>query len=360
MQQISDDIRTDFRRNRYLEWFLPRMRGGEGGISLAASGVPAVGPEFLPADSTADPWSAGPLFEETLASWLGLQPAEVLFAPGATGGSLLALLALVSPGEEVIVEMPVYEPMLRQAERLGPMHRFNRRFDESWRLPLERILPLINDRTGAIMITEPGNPSGTCAEREDVLQLAEIAGRAGAVLLVNEVYRGFGGQDTFHGAADNIVVVSSLSKFFGTYWARVGWLSATPEKVATLRVAHMNFGIGTAPGAMVGSAVMRKADWFVKRARELASSGVDTVDGWVEQTEGVSWLRPEGPGFGAVRLPKGVDDVAFAEHLHDHCGVLVVPGTFFFAQGTLRIAWLSSEGRLEEGLEVVGGELSRL
>ena len=347
----------DFSVNRYLEWFIPRMRREDGSISLAASGVPAIGPEFLPADSSGNPWAAGTLFEARLAEWLGIGPEEVLFTPGATGGTLLALLALAPRGGEVIAEMPMYEPMLRQAHRLGVVHTFSRRFDEGWRLPLERILPLVTDRTSVVMITEPGNPSGTAADRDDVLQLAEIAGKAGAVLLINEVYRGFSQGRSYHGAADNVVVVSSLSKFFGTYWARLGWLSGSPEVVERLRVAHLNFGIGTSPAAMVGLRVMEKADWFVEQALELAASGVDQVGAWVAATPGISWHRPHGPGFAAVRLPSGLDDVVFAERLHDQRKVLVVPGSFFFAPGTIRVSWLSAGERLQEGLEVISREL---
>ena len=85
-------------------------------------------------------------------------------------------------------------------------------------------------------------------------------------------------------------------------------------------------------------------------AREVAAAGLRTVDAWVRETDGISWRRPDGTGFGCVRLPDGIDDVALAEYLHDRENVLLVPGTWFEAPGTIRVSWLQSGGSLVEGL----------
>jgi len=191
-----------------------------------------------------------------------------------------------------------------------------------------------------------------------VLALAGRCAEAGAVLLINEVYRGFSDSPGYHGAADNIVVVNSLSKLCGTYRARLGWLSASPDNAAQLRRAHWNLGAPSAPGAAVGLTVMDRITELEQRARAAVRGGRATVAGWVEATTGLSWHDPV-VGFGCVRLPEGVDDLALAERLHADHGVLVIPGSLWEAPGTLRIGWLGAGDGLEPGLARITGMLDR-
>jgi aspartate/methionine/tyrosine aminotransferase len=342
-----------FGENDYLGWYMPRMMGSTA-INLHSSGVAALAPGDIDVPD-ANPWTVVHEFEEALASWLEIPPSELLFTPGATGGTLLALLTLTDPGDGIIVERPVYEPMLRQAGRLGSVRRFERDPASGWRIDLDRIASLVTDRTSMIMITEPSNPSGTFLPREDVLALARLAGRAGALLLVNEVYLGYTHVPSLHGQASNIVVVSSLSKLMGAYWARLGWVSAPVDVVERLREAHRNMSMPTAPGAATGLGVLARADELRAGAIERASAGAGTVDRWVASTPGLSWTRPGGAGFGCVMLPgQHRDDVAFAERLLEEQDVLVVPGTHFEVPGSLRISWLQAGGRLQEGLDAIG------
>ena len=88
-------------------------------------------------------------------------------------------------------------------------------------MPLERISEKISHETDLVLITEPHNPSGIFSPRDEVLDLARLASEYDAVLLINEVYGGFTAEPSYHAAAENIVVVNSLSKLFGTYWMRL-------------------------------------------------------------------------------------------------------------------------------------------
>lgn len=348
-----------FWKNDYLNWYIPRMRQSHAGehVNLSSSGVHPfrVDPATLP---DGPEFTMPQRFEEALGGWLGVPADEVLFTPGATGGTLLALLTLATDSSTVIMEKPMYEPMVRQAARLGRPVRLERRLDEGWRLPLERAWKLMDDDTALVSITEPTNPAGTFSHPDDVLELAQMAGKRGAHLLVNEVYRGFSDRPSFHGRADNIIVVSSLSKLLGGYQYRLGWLSAGPETLHNLREGHINMGIGTAPGAAAGMVLLQHADEIRLQAVEECLRGASVVDQWVADTPDLEWKKPEGPGYGAVALPEGADDVAFGNHLYDDKGVLLVPGTWFEAPGTLRVSWLQSGERLEEGLSIVAQALA--
>lgn len=347
-----------FDRCDYLSWYMPRIFRQDGAINLHASGVEPIDLDALTRPG-GDPWGHVASFEQALASWLQIEAEEVLFTPGATGGTLLSLLTLSRPESEILVEDPIYEPMLRQAERLAAVRRLRRRRRDGWQLPVEEAADQLAERTAVVMITEPHNPSGRHAPREQVIELAAIAARHGATLLVNEVYRGYSGRPSYHRAADNIVVVSGLSKLMGAYVARLGWVSGTPETIARLRWAHATMGMGNQPAAALGRAILETAEQRRQRAAERAESGRSLVDRWVQATPGVNWLPSEGPGFGCLALPAETDDVALANRLHDDRGVLVVPGTFFERPGTLRLSWLQAGDRLEEGLAALADVLRR-
>lgn len=346
----------DFSTVRYLDWYLPRMRRDDGALNLHASGVPPVDLNWaLASESIAtlpggNPWAWSHAFESALAGWLGIPAQEVLYTPGATGGTLLALLALGAPGQTLVVEQPVYEPMLRQAERLGPVRRLPRRPEAGWSIDLLAAERAILTDVGLVLITEPHNPSGVFSPREVVAELADLCAARGAILLVNEVYRGFSDRPSLHGLGPNVVVVASLSKLFGAYAARLGWLSGPPALVERCRRAHMAFGAQAAPGAAAGVALLGRAELLRQEARRR-SAAVTQVDDWVQSTPGVSWVRPQGPGYGCLALPPGTDDLAFAERLHERHGVLTVPGSLWEQPGSLRISWLqASEEALRTGL----------
>ncbi|MDY0001914.1 MAG: pyridoxal phosphate-dependent aminotransferase [Polyangia bacterium] len=343
----------DFSTARYLDWYLPRMRGGEGVINLHASGVPALdlGAALARGDAPlGDPWAWNRAFEAALSRWLDLPAEELVYTPGATGGNLLALLALGAPGKGFLVEQPVYEPMLRQAERLGPVRRLQRRPEAGWALDPGEAERAMGSDTGVVLVTEPHNPSGVFTPRERVAELSRVAESRGAILLVNEVYRGFSERPSLHGLAPNLLVVSSLSKLFGAYSARLGWISGPAALVDRCRRAHLTFGPQSGAGAAAGLSILERAEELRAEARRR-SSAVSLVDDWVASTPGVSWVRPQGPGYGCLALPPGTEDIPFAERLHERHGVLTVPGSLWEQPGSLRISWLqSSEEDLGTGL----------
>ncbi len=349
-----------FQSNDYLNWYMPRLHSGDSAINLHSSGVAALDLRNLE-PAAGDPWTMVGRFEADLAAWLGIPAQELCFTPGATGGTLLALLTLSTPGDELLVEQPIYEPMRRQAERLNPVRRFARSLQSGWRLPLDELKDTISDRTAVVMITEPSNPSRTLVPREEILQLSELAARHRATLLINEVYRGFTDAPSYHGEADNIVVVSSLSKLLGTYGLRLGWLSASSKLVNEFNAAHMNMSMASHPGAAMGIGVLKSADTLTKHAKKISLAGQEIVDEWIHSIDDVKWNRPMGPGFGCISLPHNVgNELGFVEQLHDERGVLVIPGLYFEAPGTIRLSWLQSGDRLKEGLAIVARAISEV
>lgn len=347
-----------FDENTYLEWYIPRLSPFSGTINLHSSGMPAVrAKEVKPPDATG--FEMLGLAEEAIAKNAKIPQTELVFTSGATGGTLLVLLTLGGHNSRFVVETPVYEPMMRQSKRLGTVARLERSFANGWQINLDEAERVIDDDTDIVLITEPGNPSGVFSSRESVAELAGICRKHSAFLLINEVYLGYSKRESFHGIADNVLVVNSYSKLLGTYSNRVGWVSGPPDIVKRLRFASLNMGTGSVPSAAAGIGFAKQAAKRTKMARQAARDGVDAVDRWVDHQPGIDWIRPEGPGFGAIQLPPGTDDLVLVNKLYDDRNVLAVPGTLFFAPGTLRVSWLGAGNRLQEGLDIIADELEK-
>jgi aspartate/methionine/tyrosine aminotransferase len=232
-----------------------------------------------------------------------------------------------------------------------------RSFDEQWRVDPERARALIDEETDVVLITEPHNPSGLFSPRDNLLILADICRDKGAYLLINEVYLGYSTRKSFHNLAGNVLIVNSYSKLLGSYSNRIGWVSGSKETVGRLRQANLNMGGGSVPSAAVGIGFAKQAVRRTQMARDASAKWVDVVDDWVKHNPDLQWFRPEGPGFGAVSLPRGIDDLAFVNHLYEQKNVLAIPGSLFFSPGTIRVSWLNVGDRLEEGLDSITATL---
>ncbi len=348
-----------FTRNDYLRWYIPLIQSAGDAVNLHSSGAPYFNlDDVVPAKSDGHPFERFPMLEAKLARWLGIPPSEICYASGATGGTLKFLLAMVGEDREIVVESPMYEPMVKQATRLGKLVRFRCEMEKGWVLPLDNVQDLITSSTGAVMITEPLNPAGVFRDREDILALADMAARVEAPLLINEVYRSYTDAPSFHGERDNIVTVASLSKLCGFYGLRLGWLSGKKSVIAKMKGAGMNLSMPAISIASTALTLMDRVDDLRAQIIETSRQGTHTVASWVGATPHVTWTKPEGPGFCTVKLPaRFSDDIAFTKDLLDKRGVLVIPGTFFELPGTIRISWLQSSGRLEEGLEALSKHL---
>lgn len=302
---------------------------------------------------------------DRLAARYGLPREHVTLSLGASQSITHALMALVRPGDHVIVERPTYEPLHRVPAMLGAdVSRLERSFDEDWRALPDRLAKLMRPKTRAVMLTNLHNPTGALISRDELIAVGEMAARVGASVLVDEVYLDFLMPEapTAASVLDNGVSWSSTTKAFGFSALRAGWIvSNSPETAELMAQAghylHVDIPVAS---ARIATKVLDRADDLVAASRSAGQRGLAIVESWLAGEERVSWVKPAAGLCGYVKLPKLVDDQVFATLLRAEFDTQVVPGTMFEAPGGFRLGFAGSPADLEVGLHNISRALDHV
>jgi aspartate/methionine/tyrosine aminotransferase len=230
------------KRSRYMEW-AKTCSGAR--FNLATSGLTSVTQAEFPLRleeleiSAPGGYGYEPL-QERIAQHTGA-PAECIVA--ATGTSManhLTMAAVLESGDEVIIEQPTYGPLLDVAHYLGArVKRIARRFEMNFAISLGEIEQMITPATRLVVLSNLHNPTGALIPAEMLRAIGEIAQRAGARVLVDEVYLemffaaaapfSFSLGQTLGGSDNPFIVTNSLTKTYGLSGLRCGWVLAAPE-----------------------------------------------------------------------------------------------------------------------------------
>ena len=267
---------------------------------------------------------------------------------GSTETMLSTLLAVLNPGDEVVVFEPFYENygpgcIIADARPVWvPLEPPAFDFDA------ERLRRAVTPRTRAIIFNSPNNPTGKVFSRADLEVIADLCLRHDLLAITDEIYEhivydGLGHTPiaTLPGMAERTVTISGISKSYSVTGWRVGWAIANPELSVGIRRAHDFVTVG-APHPLQEAAVTALAlpDAYYARLREEYQARRDLLLGYVEKAGFVAW-KPRGAYYilteAAHFLERyGVaDDAAFAMWLIKNVGVATVPGSSFYAHPEL-------------------------
>lgn len=344
----------------YMQW---AKRHAAARYNLANSGLLGCTAEDLapePGDLVVNGPNADgyPPLLEAIAGRYGVAPHQVVQAPGTSGANFLAFAALVEPGDEVLVEQPAYEPLLAALEWLGARpRRFQRRRAAGWAWdPDEVAAQLASGSVRLVVLTNPHNPTSALAPAAAVAGLGRLAERAGAAVLVDEVYKDLWDDQAPPAShvtlGPNLLATSSLTKSYGLSGLRCGWvLCADPAVAERLRrVNDLMAATHSMPSDALASAAFRHLPRLAARRRAILDPNLRLVrDFLAAHRDLLDAVLPDRAMMVFPRLRREPD----SQPLHDRLRRLetsIVPGRFFDAPDHFRLGFAVRTEDVQQGL----------
>jgi N-succinyldiaminopimelate aminotransferase len=284
---------------------------------------------------------------------------EVLVTAGATEAIAAALLALADRGDEVVFFEPYYDSYAAAVALSGATRRVVtlRRDGDRWTFDPAELAAAVTERTRAIVLNSPHNPTGTVFTPQELAEVAAVATRHDLVVISDEVYEHlvFDGRRhvpiaTLPGMRDRTLTISSAGKTFSVTGWKIGWICAAPRLLAAVRsVKQFLTYVNGAPFQPAVAGVLDRAEVLAPSAALQAQRDL-FVDGLARL--GFDVTRPEATYFATVDV--GRDAVGFCRELPRRAGVVAIPTSVFYdspaGDGYVRFAFCKRPEVLEDAL----------
>ncbi len=297
----------------------------------------------------------------------GTEAKNVVITAGTSEANFLALMTLVSAGDEVVVVMPNYMQVHGIAHGLGArVHEVWLREERGWQIDLDALAAAVNDRTKLICVCTPNNPTGQILSRAEIDRIVAIAAARGAWILSDEVYRGAelesSESPTFSGRGERIVVTGGLSKVYGLPGLRIGWLVAPEAEVQdALRLKDYTTIAPATISESLAEVALERREQLLKRARFILGERWPKLEDWAAtHSRELHWTPPQAGGicFFSYRFP--IESMALVDRLIREYSTMVVPGIHFRAERHLRIGYGMETRILHAGLAALDRLLASL
>jgi aspartate/methionine/tyrosine aminotransferase len=291
----------------------------------------------------------------TYPGWTVDPETELCVTCGSTEAMIATLLATVDPGDEVLVFEPYYENYGPDAVLSGATPRYVRLHQPDWSIDEAELRAAFSDRTRAIIVNTPHNPTGKVFTREELALISELCQTWDVLCITDEIYEhihylGDGGHvppATVPGLEDRTVTINAMSKTYAVTGWRVGWTIAPAHITAAIRKVHDFLTVGAAaPLQAAGAAAMALPASYYEQTAQAYRERRDLLCDVLQQA-GFGFRVPDGAYYVLCEtgeLDPAQDSSAFARRLVVDPGVATVPGTSFFADpaegaGLLRFAF---------------------
>jgi aminotransferase len=296
---------------------------------------------------------------------------EVVVTNGGQEAVLLMVLSAIAPGDGLVVPEPnynTYSDALRFAR--GVKETVPTYAHEAFRVDPERVRKAITERSRALLLVSPNNPSASVIAPEDERELVKIAEEHDLLILADDIYDMFIYDDFQHlspaslaGARERTLTLNALSKAYAMTGWRLGWITGPADLMAQVRQLKAALNSGTsviaqhaAIAALRGpdDEVLAMRDTYIRR-RKIVLDALDAMD--------ISYGMPQGGQFVFADIGfTGMDSAALAKKILSEQHVLIYPGAAFSAgsENYLRITFLQPEEKLYEGLERVKVAMSQI
>ncbi len=290
---------------------------------------------------------------------------EITVCCGATEAMIASLMAIINPGDEVVVFEPFYENYGPDSILSGATPRFVRLHPPDWTFDPKELAAAFNSSTKAIIINTPNNPTGKVFTRAELECIRDLCVRWDTFAISDEIYEHmlYDGAEhisiaSLEGMRERAITINALSKTYSVTGWRVGWAIAPPEVTSPIRKVHDFLTVGAAaPLQAAGAAALRfPQSYYDKMAREYAERRERMLD--MLSKAGFRCFRPKGAYYimtdiSAFGFP---DDVSFARHLVTEIGVAGVPGSSFYrnpadGRSQLRFTFCKTDRTMQQAAE---------
>jgi aspartate/methionine/tyrosine aminotransferase len=281
---------------------------------------------------------------ETYRRTYGLEAdpdTEVTVTTGATEALLSAMLGLLNPDDEVVVFEPFYDAYPAQASFAGGRTRPVRLHTPNWAFDPDELARAVNDRTRAILITNPHNPTGKVFTEEELDLIADLCQQRDIVAITDEVYDRIIFDDAVHipiatreGMRDRTITINSTGKTFSMTGWKIGYAIASPKLTEAIRGAHQFITFATATpfqeAMATGIEDALESSYYADlgerytRLRDLMKNGLEDAGLSVLPAQGSFFLQVDAGDRGFE------DDVTFCMHLLRDIGVAAIPPSAFY------------------------------
>ncbi len=292
-------------------------------------------------------WGAKP-FRDAIAAkyrrWYGLEfdpEREVTVCCGATEGMIATLLAVVNPGDEVVLFEPFYENYNPDSQLCGAEARYVRLQAPGWNFDPGELRRAFNPRTKAIILNSPNNPTGKVFNREELQFIAGLCQEFDTLAITDEIYEHIVYDGAAHvpiislpGMRERAVLVNSMSKTYSVTGWRVGWVLAPPDLTDSIRKVHDFLTVGAAaPLQQAGVTALGLPEEYYKNLAQEYKNRRDHILTSL-RSAGFQPFTPAGAyyvmaGIAGLGFP---NDLELVRHLVENVGIAAVPGSSFYAQ----------------------------
>ncbi len=290
-------------------------------------------------------WGAKPFRDAIAEKFARLQGVavdperELTVCCGATEGMISSLMAIINPGDEVVVFEPFYENYGPDAILSGARPRFVKLHPPEWTFDPDELAAAFGPATKAVILNTPNNPTGKVFTRVELEFIRDLCVQWDAFSISDEIYEHmlYDGAEhisivTLDGMRDRAITISALSKTYSVTGWRVGWVIAAPEVTAAIRKVHDFLTVGAAAPLQAAGAVALRLpqSYYETLGREYAGRRNRMLG--ILENSGFRCFKPKGAYYimtdiSAFAFP---DDISFAKYLVKEIGIAAVPGSSFY------------------------------
>jgi aspartate/methionine/tyrosine aminotransferase len=305
-------------------------------------------------------WGAKPLRDAVVEKFERTQTVrydperEITICCGSTEAMMSAMMAIINPGDEIVVFEPFYENYGPDAILSGAAPRFVRMqppsaHDPNWSFDREELAAAFGPHTKAIILNTPNNPTGKVFTRGELEFIRDLCVRWNAYCVTDEIYEHILYDGTEHismarieGMRERTIVINGMSKTYSVTGWRVGWALAPPEATQAIRKVHDFLTVGAAaPLQQAGASALRSPQAYYEnlattyaKKRERLLRILETAGFTVYKPRGAYYIMTDISRFHFPekdpRFASESKDVAFAKYLVQEIGVACVPGSSFY------------------------------